>query len=274
MSVTDISVIIPVYNSRKTIAECIDSVVCELCATDYSWELVLVDDGSTDDSLEKLYRFKEASLYSEQIRIISQTNKGAASARNAGIKASSGTFIAFNDSDDKWLPGKIKKQMDYLLNHPQADLTGGAHEEVHGSYFKNLKRVNPIGIKDMVLKNYFSPQAVVIRKKALDDTGLLFDESMRSGFEECSLFYPLTYYRNCILMNEVITKSITGKRRWGDSGLSGNIRAMEKGELYNIKNAYRSGFISFGWYLTAYTLSLLKFSRRLLICQKRKLFGC
>ena len=97
-----VSVIIPNYNGSEYIRECLESVFEQ----DYNnLEVIVVDDGSKDSSLEVL------SGFSERIKVISQPNLGSSAARNAGILASSGDLIAFLDSDDYWLPTKISKQV-------------------------------------------------------------------------------------------------------------------------------------------------------------------
>ncbi|EHR42203.1 family 2 glycosyl transferase [Alishewanella jeotgali KCTC 22429] len=79
-------------------------------------EVIVVDDGSTDNSLEVLKTF------TDKITIITQQNQGPAAARNAGIRAANGKYIAFNDGDDIWLPRKVTVQVDYLESHPETGL--------------------------------------------------------------------------------------------------------------------------------------------------------
>ena len=70
--------------------------------------------------------------------------------------------------------------------------------------------------------------------------------------EEGYFFNRMVYFYKCVVINEVVTIPITQKRRWGDSGLSGNLIEMEKGELFNITNAYKSQFISTGFFYISY----------------------
>ena len=265
------SIVIPVYNSEKTIVKSIESVISESAVNPYDWELILVDDGSKDKSVDLIQNYMEISPYKDRIRLIRQQNSGAAAARNTGIKAATGDFVSFNDSDDVWLAGKLKMQMEYLINHPEVDMVGGAYElEKFPSTFKKLGEITRIKITDIIKKNYFSPPTVIIRKKILDDTGLLFDDSMRTGGEEGSLFYPLTYYGNCVLINKKVAESILHKAQWGASGLSGNIIAMEKGVIRNKKMAYKNGYISLPVFIGVYLLSYVKAARRIVIRMFRK----
>lgn len=108
-----VSVIIPCYNNARHIATSIDSVLSQ----DYpSLEIIVVNDGSTDNSIEVL------NQYADRIKLLTQENQGPAAARNTGIKAARGDYIAFNDGDDIWLPGKINAQIQYLENTPQTGL--------------------------------------------------------------------------------------------------------------------------------------------------------
>lgn len=101
-----VSVITPAYNSEKYIKEAVESVASQTISV---YEHIIVDDGSTDDTLKIL---KELSKKYKNIKILTQANQGAGIARNKGIQESSGRYIAFLDSDDKWYPTKIAKQLE------------------------------------------------------------------------------------------------------------------------------------------------------------------
>ncbi len=109
---TLVSVIIPTYNCAPFLRLAVQSALDQ----DYAnKEIIVIDDGSTDDTAEVL------SGFGSRISVMSQQNAGIASARNAGIKAARGSLIAFLDSDDYWLPGKLRKQAEYLAAHPDVD---------------------------------------------------------------------------------------------------------------------------------------------------------
>lgn len=260
-----ISVIIPVYNASGTILKSVDSVINELVDNDYYWEIILVDDHSTDDSLEMMHKaYGEKSVYSDKIRIVElPINSGAAVARNEGLKLAKGTIIAFNDSDDEWMSGKVKLQMGYLERNLLVEMVSGYFYGDHISVIKKIDSETLITIKNQIYKNYFSPQCVMFRKSALAKTGF-FHPKMRYA-EEGFFFNKMVFYCRCILLNVAVTRSITNKKRWGDSGLSGNLWGMEKGELFNTYVAYKSGFISFPSYIIATLFSLLKYLRRVLL---------
>lgn len=108
-----VSVIVPCYNAADWISEALRSVYQQ------QWpalEVLVVDDGSIDDSVALVEReFPQA-------KVLRQPNGGAAAARNAGIRAASGQWVAFIDADDYWLPGKLEAQMTLLAACPEADV--------------------------------------------------------------------------------------------------------------------------------------------------------
>ena len=109
-----VSVIIPAYNAEKFVLEAIRSIEIQ----DYpSVEILLIDDGSKDSTVELVRR--EAP----QVRIIQQSNAGAAAARNKGLEEATGEFICFLDADDGWFPGKLKAQVVYLLEHTEVGVS-------------------------------------------------------------------------------------------------------------------------------------------------------
>lgn len=106
-----VSVIIPVFNRADLISEAIDSVLAQ---TYRDFEIIIVDDGSTDNTLRVLSDYKAHN----NVRVISQRNQGQAIARNTGIQASKGVLIAFLDSDDLWLPEKLQRQVSLFDSIP------------------------------------------------------------------------------------------------------------------------------------------------------------
>ncbi len=103
-----VSVVIPVYNVERYIRETLESVLAQ---TMPDFEIIVVDDGSSDRSLEICREFTDPRL-----RIVSQTNRGLAGARNTGIRHAQGEYIAFLDSDDLWRPEKLATHVRHLDN--------------------------------------------------------------------------------------------------------------------------------------------------------------
>jgi glycosyltransferase involved in cell wall biosynthesis len=102
-----VAVIVPVFNGARFLLESLDSAI----AQDYRpLEIIVVDDGSIDDSA--------AIAATREVLIIRQERRGVAAARNVGIAASTAPIITMLDQDDLWMPGKVRKQVEYLLAHP------------------------------------------------------------------------------------------------------------------------------------------------------------
>ena len=137
-----ISVIIPVYNAEKLLKRCLDSVFSQ--QGDFDQEVITIDDGSTDCSVEVL------RSYSESIKIITQSNEGAASARNKGIKVATGKYLAFLDADDYWLSGFLAKTSEALENNQliavncgQIHKISSKKEIITPSFISDKRQSNP-----------------------------------------------------------------------------------------------------------------------------------
>lgn len=103
------------YRVERYVAEAVRSVLEQ---TFGGFELILVDDGSPDDSVAVCRRFDDP-----RIRLVRQANRGLAGARNAGIRAARGAFVAFLDADDRWMPQKLERHLDHLSAHPGVGLS-------------------------------------------------------------------------------------------------------------------------------------------------------
>lgn len=108
-----ISIIVPVHNAGAYIANTVKMVEAQ---TYTNWELILVDDASTDDSVEKITSAIEESSFSQEhfVLILKNKNEKAAAARNTGLDRASGRYIAFLDADDVWLPEKLQKELEFM----------------------------------------------------------------------------------------------------------------------------------------------------------------
>lgn len=248
-----VSIVIPVYNAEKTIGECIDSVVNEVTANGLSYEIILVDDGSSDGSLELCKKYSETNPC---IKVIAQENSGPSDARNAGIKNACGEFIALNDADDKWLPGKMKMQIEELRKNTEVDLVCAKY----GSCRRAGKRT-VITYRKEVFHNFFNPPTSVFRSKALVGG---FNESL-SYSEDMRFLLDFMRSGQCLYVPFVATVPIVQKCVFGETGLSSHIWKMEAGELRNIFYTVKIGKIDVCSAVIAAAWSLLKFLRRLCI---------
>ncbi len=117
----EISVIIPLFNKEKYINRAIDSVFTQ---TYQDFEILVVDDGSTDGGPKLVRNYQDPRL-----RLICQQNEGPGSARNRGIKESTGPYLAFLDADDEWLPDFLRRYVKALKTHPDCDYVVGPYFE-------------------------------------------------------------------------------------------------------------------------------------------------
>lgn len=132
-----ISIVMPVYNAEKFLKETIESVRKQ---TYGNWELILIDDNSSDKSLDII---KQYSQVDKRIFYISLSkNSGAAYARNLAIKKASGEYIAFLDSDDLWLPEKLERQYDFMEKNEIA-FSGTAYEQITENGMRTGKIIRP-----------------------------------------------------------------------------------------------------------------------------------
>lgn len=181
----NVSVIIPTYNRCERLKQAIRSVLAQSGAI---FELMIVDDGSTDDTRSMIEKEFPQVTYSYQ------KNQGPSAARNAGIKKAKGQWIAFLDSDDVWLPLKLSAQLDFCKKHPS--LLIHQTEEI---WMRNAKRVNPMIkhkkragwiFEDSLELCLISPSAVMIHRSLFDEVGL-FNESL-PACEDYDLWLRIT----------------------------------------------------------------------------------
>lgn len=110
-----ISIIVPIFNSEKYLQACINSVINQ---TYQDWELILVNDGSTDSSLAICQKFADTD---SRIKIFSQENKGQAAARNFGLRQATRPYVTFIDSDDEIASNTLQNNLAILTTNPQID---------------------------------------------------------------------------------------------------------------------------------------------------------
>ncbi len=169
MSTPLVSVVIPAYNSEDYIAEAIDSVISQ---TYSDYELIVVNDGSKDATKSVI------SEYKKQITIINTPNHGVSVARNIGILAANGEYIAFLDSDDVWHPEKLEIQVNYLNKNQDVLMVCNGRikfmdtEEIEikkSNYFIEKKVVD---CHTILHRNPIHCSSVLVRKNAFPRSGL------------------------------------------------------------------------------------------------------
>lgn len=158
-----VSIITPCYNSEKFIAETIKSVQNQ---TYQNWEMLITDDGSTDTSVEIIKDFIKKD---DRIKLYQIQNSGAAVARNHSIKNAKGTFIAFLDSDDIWLPTKLEKQLNFMQTHQYAfTFTSYQRMDEEGVLLKKeVKCQHKLSYKNMLSSNKIGCLTAVYNQEML-----------------------------------------------------------------------------------------------------------
>jgi glycosyltransferase involved in cell wall biosynthesis len=205
-----ISIIIPTYNRASFLKEAIESVLAQ---TYENWELIIVDDGSTDNTSELVKKFTD-----KRISYLCQQNTGAPLARNKGIQKAKGDYIAFLDSDDIWLPQKIQKQLEVFKIsrfNPGVVYTGIQYIDYKGSPKKRKKNSLYRGniFYHLLRKNLTTTSAILAKKECFDECGL-FDENLPCRQEldiliRISQYFAIDYVPEILTLERIHEKRIT-----------------------------------------------------------------
>jgi glycosyltransferase involved in cell wall biosynthesis len=229
---TSVSVIIPTFNRVGMLQTAIDSVLAQRFG---DYELIVVDDGSTDSTPNLL------ATYGEKIKCIRQKNRGVSTARNTGIHVSRGALITFLDSDDRWLPDKLAVQVAFFNAHPDVKIC--QTEEI---WIRNGVRVNPKKKHAKPSGDIFqrslslclvSPSAVMLRRELLDDVGL-FDETL-PACEDYDLWLRISCHHPVHLINNPLIYK-TG----GHPDQLSRQAGLDKYRIRSLKGLIESGRLS------------------------------
>lgn len=183
-----VSVVIPAYNAARFLPEAINSVRQQTLTVH---EIIIMDDGSTDDTESIVRALGDGILY------IRQKNAGVSAARNRGIALATGEIIAFLDADDVWFPEKIERQLKVFQDHPDVALvaTDKAEIDTQGklllpslfkqqhlhTFFSSLNNAPIPQVMSLLIKvNFIPTSSVLVRKEALNRIGV-FDTTIRYG---------------------------------------------------------------------------------------------
>lgn len=211
MNRDSVSVVIPVYNNEAYIAAAVKSVLSQSI---HPKEVIVVDDGSTDGTAAALESFRN------DIKYVYQRNRGEPSARNTGMKKSSGKYIAFLDGDDLWHSSKLELQMKYIREHPECALvytdmsTFDENGVIDASVKERLRISLPSGriFPALFMTALFGSGSVLFRRECIDKVGY-FDEDLLVGcdyemwlriarhFELGAVDQPLLMYRHHAAMS-------------------------------------------------------------------------
>lgn len=174
-----VSVVVATYNMGQHVGAAVESVMAQ---TWRNLEIIVVDDGSTDDTMKRL----ECIRTDPRIKIVAQTNRGQPKAKNAGIAAAKGAFIAFCDADDMWLPEKLALQMPLFVDRPRIGVVYSLAVTLHSDGTRGLlsgpQYLRGNVLEAMFLRNIVPFGTAVIRRECLDHAGW-FDESIPMGID-------------------------------------------------------------------------------------------
>lgn len=190
-----ISAIIPTFNRASLVCEAVESVLVQTLPVQ---EIMVVDDGSTDDTSERLKEF------GDRIKIIRQENRGISAARNAGIENTTGDWLAFLDSDDVWKPNKLARQTEYLQDFAGYKICYTDEEWRKNGQWFNPKKVHQKYSGDIyryaVIRCFVSASSILMHRRLFDQHGL-FDEAL-PACEDYDLWLRLAAHERFLLLPE------------------------------------------------------------------------
>jgi hypothetical protein len=212
-----VSVVIPTYNRSTLVRE---AIVSALTQEDVAPEVIVVNDGSSDDTTSLLKSFGSA------IRAISQPHGGVSAARNTGIRAAGEEWLAFLDSDDLWLPQKLRMQLAFLRGHPEFKIC-----QTEETWIRNGRKLNPKKYHQkpqgycfplLLERCLISPSAVIIHRELFSEVGF-FDESL-PACEDFDLWLRIGYRYPLGLLEQPLTIKRGGRA----DQLSSTIPALDR----------------------------------------------
>ena len=175
------SIIVPCYNVEDTLKETIESILKQ---TFKNYEIVAVDDGSFDKTSHILKNFE----IKNNIKVITQSNRGLGAARNAGIKASEGIYICLLDADDLWVSNKLTKVHE-IIKTKKYSLISNDEIILGDKYLFYLRNKPPRSLSNLLIEgNTLSPSAMTIKKEIFDKVGLFKEDKNFLGVEDWDLW--------------------------------------------------------------------------------------
>jgi glycosyltransferase involved in cell wall biosynthesis len=204
MNSPKISIVTISYNRAGFLPEALESAIAQ---TFTDWELLIVDDGSTDNTREVAEGFIAKD---ERIRYYkNETNLKISRSRNRGLELARGKYVAMLDSDDIWCdPDKLSKQYEFLESHPDHALVGGGVIAIDADG-KELKRyIDPSDDEDLrkliLIRNPFAQSSVMFPRQAIMDLGA-YDVDL-SGIEDYDLWMRIGIKWKFAILNEYLLK--------------------------------------------------------------------
>lgn len=233
---TEVSVIIPTCNRAEKVCRAIRSVLDQ---TFSDYEIIVIDDASADDTRNRLKEFGRSIKV-----IIHDETRGVSASRNSGIKQANGNYIAFLDSDDYWLPGKLETQIRFFRENPDALIC-----QTNEIWIRKGRRVNPAKKHMKPSGDIFipslnlclvSPSAVMMKRALLDEVGL-FDEE----YPVCE-DYDLWLRISCKYPVYLIDKDLLVKEGGASDQLSTSLKGMDRFRISSMIRLLERGVLNKG----------------------------
>lgn len=232
----EISVIIPIYNTEKYLKQCVDSVLNQ---TFRDTEIILVDDGSTDNSPEMCDRYAEND---KRIKVIHKENGGLSSARNAGLDIATGDYIAFIDSDDFYMDlTDLEAIHNKMVNSGLDILIIGLKKYFQQDNVYREKQMQCVSeqcidkIHELMKKHIFVACACdkIYSRKFIESNGLRFVPGQKS--EDIEWCIKLLLAEPNI---DVLPKCIYVYRKQNETSITANIKRKNFEDIYNMISKY------------------------------------
>lgn len=234
---TAFSVVIPVYNGALTLPQTLDCLVLQTCQ---DFEVILVNDGSKDSSEIVIQNFIQANP-EMRIRYLSQANKGLGGARNTGLRAASGSFLALIDQDDIWYPNKLEKVLAVFKGRPEIlFVTHHLYRRVHG-HIREIVYTDSLNgslfRKLLFDTNFLCGCAMAFRRSVLDKIGYFTEER---GFFHLSEDYDYWLRASAAGFRFYLIPEVLGEYIEHRGNFSRNLRLMYRNEWNVVRGHYKT----------------------------------
>lgn len=247
-----VSVIVPAYNSSKYIEDCVQSVLNQ---TFKDFELIIINDGSTDNTLEIINNLSKTD---NRIKIFSQKNSGVSSARNLGLKKAKGKYITFLDSDDTLVDTALSSLISEINDN--VDFVICSLREIHFSTvdlpFNRKIFINKEQIKNNFIEispNIIKPCANLYRKSIIDDYNITFPSDIPFGEDHIFNLEYLKYTEKAVVISDKIVYNYMILHSNTCSAYNENMNTFEKiiylkiaeffGGIDNIPKKYHNHYV-------------------------------
>lgn len=235
-----VSIIVPYYNSEKTILRALDSIKNQVFK---DYEIILINDGSKDNSeqIVEMYIYNNKDM---KIKNLNQTNKGPSAARNNGIKVANGEYIAFLDSDDSFEPNKLEIQMGFLEKNKDIFIASTNYIIQKGDdiiiRYRQYKEYEESNFYKMLFKFFYCLPTIIIKRQVFED-GMFFKEN-KNYAEDHLLFLEIARKYRGVRLAVPLTRIY--KFEFGEGGLSENLNNLKLNEYDNFRILYENNINS------------------------------